>query len=78
MTRRIGVAQQAAFGCERVGVLIAGYEVPHMHVHVIPTNNMGQLSFANAASHVDPRLEPQRPRFAPTSDLSERRVRPDR
>ena len=42
VTRRIGVAQQAAFGCERVGVLIAGYEVPHMHVHVIPTNNMGR------------------------------------
>ena len=54
VTRRIGVAQQAAFGCDRVGVLIAGYEVPHMHVHVIPTTNMGQLSFANAASHVDP------------------------
>src|SRR5918994_4604493 len=44
VTRRIGVAQQAAFGCDRVGVLIAGYEVPHMHVHVIPTTNMGQLS----------------------------------
>ena len=54
VTRRIGVAQQAAFDCDRVGVIIAGYEVPHMHIHVIPTTNMGQLSFASAAAHVDP------------------------
>ena len=37
VTRLIGVAQRAAFDCERVGVIIAGYEVPHMHIHVIPT-----------------------------------------
>jgi histidine triad (HIT) family protein len=55
VTRRIGIAQEAAFSCDRVGVIIAGYEVPHTHVHVIPTSNMGQLSFANAAVHVDPR-----------------------
>jgi histidine triad (HIT) family protein len=54
VTRRIGVAQRAAFDCERVGVLIAGYEVPHMHIHTIPTTNMGQLNFANAATSVDP------------------------
>jgi diadenosine tetraphosphate (Ap4A) HIT family hydrolase len=54
VARRIGVAQQAAFECERVGLIVAGYEVPHMHIHVIPTSNMGQLSFANAAAHVDP------------------------
>ncbi len=53
VTRQIGVAQRAAFGCDRVGVIIAGYEVPHMHIHVIPTVSMGQLSFANAAAHVD-------------------------
>jgi histidine triad (HIT) family protein len=53
VSHRIALAQQAAFGCERVGMIIAGYEVPHSHVHLIPTTNMGQLSFANAASHVD-------------------------
>jgi histidine triad (HIT) family protein len=54
ISHRIGRAQQAAFGCERVGLIVAGYEVPHAHIHVIPTNSMGQLSFANAASLVDP------------------------
>lgn len=53
VTRTIGVAQRAAFGCDRVGVIVAGYEVPHTHVHVIPTSSMAQLSFANAAASVD-------------------------
>jgi histidine triad (HIT) family protein len=53
VTHRIGRAQHKAFDCERVGVIIAGYEVPHAHVHVIPTDNMSQLSFENAAASVD-------------------------
>jgi diadenosine tetraphosphate (Ap4A) HIT family hydrolase len=53
VTRTIGAAQQAAFRPARVGVIIAGYEVPHTHVHVIPTNDMAELSFANAAPSVD-------------------------
>lgn len=53
VTRIVGQAQRAAFQPERVGVIIAGYEVPHMHIHVIPTNSMAQLSFANAAASVE-------------------------
>ena len=53
VTHRIGKAQKQVFDCERVGVIIAGYEVPHAHIHVIPTNHMGQLSFDNAAATVD-------------------------
>jgi len=49
----IGRAQQRAFGCERVGLIIAGYEVPHTHLHVVPTNHLSELSFAHAASSVD-------------------------
>ena len=51
--RRIGRAQERAFGCARVGLIVAGYEVPHAHIHVIPTNDMSQLSFANAALSVE-------------------------
>ncbi len=54
VAHRVGRAQQAAFQCDRVGVIIAGYEVPHTHVHVIPTLHMGQLNFANAAASADP------------------------
>ncbi len=53
VVHRIGLAQRRAFDCERVGVIIAGYEVPHAHIHVIPTQHMGQLSFENAATSVD-------------------------
>jgi len=48
----IGRAQQAAFPCERVGLIVAGFEVPHTHIHVIPTRGMSDLSFANAAASV--------------------------
>lgn len=54
VTRVLGHALHDAFGCERVGVIIAGYEVPHTHIHVVPTNDMSQLSFANAAPSIEP------------------------
>jgi histidine triad (HIT) family protein len=53
VAHRIGRAQQAAFACERVGLIIAGYEVPHTHLHVFPTEHMGQFNFAHAAASVD-------------------------
>lgn len=52
VAHRIGRAQHRAFGCDRVGVIIAGYEVPHTHIHLVPTNDMRELNFANAATSV--------------------------
>lgn len=49
----IGQAQQAVFACERIGLIVAGFEVPHTHIHVIPTRSMADLSFANAATTVE-------------------------
>lgn len=53
VAQQIGSAQQSALHCERVGLIIAGYEVPHAHIHVIPTTHISQFDFANAASSVD-------------------------
>ena len=53
VSHRISRALQKAFPCERIGLIIAGYEVPHCHIHLIPTDNMGQLSFSNAAASVE-------------------------
>ena len=53
ITHTIGSALVRAFDPARVGVIIAGYEVPHAHIHVVPTNDMSQLNFANAAVDVD-------------------------
>jgi diadenosine tetraphosphate (Ap4A) HIT family hydrolase len=49
VARRIGQAQQRAFGADRVGLIVAGFEVPHMHIHVIPAQAMSDMDFANAA-----------------------------
>ena len=35
VAQRIGQAQQAAFSPVRVGLVVAGLEVPHVHLHVI-------------------------------------------
>ena len=34
-----------AFPCEKVGVTVIGLEVPHAHVHLIPINEMHEMSF---------------------------------
>lgn len=52
VAHRLGRALKVAFDCERVGVIVAGYEVPHTHIHLIPTDDMAQLNFANAAASV--------------------------
>lgn len=50
----IGTAQQVAFSPARVGLMIAGLEVPHVHLHVVPINGVHDLDFANAAADPDP------------------------
>lgn len=34
--------------CKRVGVMVAGLEVPHAHVHLVPMNAIADLNFAHA------------------------------
>lgn len=53
VSHRVARAQERSFGCEKVGMIIAGYEVPHAHIHLVPTNQMSELSFANAAASVE-------------------------
>ena len=50
----VGRAQQGAFRPERVGLVIAGLEVPHTHLHVVPIRGVDDLDFANAATDPDP------------------------
>lgn len=48
VAKRIGTAQQEAFDAPRAALLVAGFEVPHLHLHVLPAWGEEQLSFANA------------------------------
>ncbi len=54
VAKKIGVAQKQAFGSLRIGMVIAGFEVPHMHIHLIPTNTMSDMDFSLASDSVDP------------------------
>ena len=48
VAHHIGQAQKNVISCKRIGLMIAGFEVPHTHVHVVPMSSMRDLDFANA------------------------------
>lgn len=54
VARVIGHAQMAAFAPTRIGLIIAGLEVPHTHLHLIPIDTEADLSFAKANPAPDP------------------------
>lgn len=50
VARRIAHGIKAAWNPARVSLIVAGFEVPHTHLHLIPAEDMGDLSFARARS----------------------------
>lgn len=56
VAQRIGSAIVSEFDCERAGYLIAGFEVPHAHIHVFPANDMSGYNLASVmrADETDP------------------------
>jgi diadenosine tetraphosphate (Ap4A) HIT family hydrolase len=50
----IGKAACRAFDAKRAGVIIAGLEVPHLHVHVFPTRSLSDFGFANVDRNPSP------------------------
>lgn len=53
VARTIGLAQQRAFGAPRVGLEIAGFEVPHCHLHVLPIWGEDDLHLSRSARSVE-------------------------
>ena len=47
VAQRIGKAVCSAFGTQRSGLIIAGLEVPHLHVHVFPARDLADFGFAS-------------------------------
>jgi histidine triad (HIT) family protein len=45
--KRVATVLRKEVPCIRIGVMIAGLEVPHAHIHLIPMNSIGELSFTN-------------------------------
>jgi diadenosine tetraphosphate (Ap4A) HIT family hydrolase len=54
VAQRVGKAVCMAFGTERSGVIIAGLEVPHLHVHVFPARDLADFGFANVDQNPSP------------------------
>jgi histidine triad (HIT) family protein len=54
VSQAIGKAIDAAFHPEKVGMMIAGLEVPHVHLHVVPIDTVRDLDFANADADPSP------------------------
>lgn len=50
----IGKALMTAFQPVRVGSIIAGLEVPHCHVHLVPIRTEADLDFSRADGSPDP------------------------
>ncbi len=53
VAQAVGVAVQEIWHAPRVGLMLAGFEVPHLHVHVFPAWDLRAFDFANAAKNVD-------------------------
>ncbi len=49
-SRRVGLAIEKAMPCKRVGMSVIGLEVPHVHVHLIPLQNMANATFQHKES----------------------------
>jgi histidine triad (HIT) family protein len=54
VAQQIGEAQQRVFSPTKVALVIAGLEVPHLHLHVVPMRTEADLHFANADPTPDP------------------------
>ncbi len=54
VAQRLGVAIKKAFDAPRVGVLIAGLEVPHLHVHVFPARTLETFDLSKAEQNPSP------------------------
>ncbi len=48
VAKKVGLAIARAVSCERVGIIVAGLEVPHAHIHLVPIRSVGDIDFANA------------------------------
>ena len=48
VAQKVGRVVVDKFDAQRAGYLIAGFEVPHAHIHVFPANDMSGYSLASA------------------------------
>jgi len=47
-SKKVAVMIKKEIPCKKIGMIVAGLEVPHTHVHLVPINALGDLNFAKA------------------------------
>ena len=49
-SRKVAKAIEKSVECKRIGVAVVGLEVPHVHVHLIPLQDMADMRFQRKTS----------------------------
>lgn len=49
-SRKVAKAIEKTIECKRIGVAVVGLEVPHVHVHLIPLQDMDDIRFQRKVS----------------------------
>ena len=49
-SKKVAIALEKTVPCKRIGMAVIGLEVPHAHVHLIPLNEMGEMTFKHKVS----------------------------
>ena len=49
-SKKIAIALEKTVPCKRIGMAVIGLEVPHAHVHLIPLNEMVEMTFKHKVS----------------------------
>lgn len=54
VAQKIAKVQESEFSAKRIGVLVEGYEIPHVHVHIWPTQSAADFDVHNVDPNPDP------------------------
>jgi histidine triad (HIT) family protein len=52
--KKVAKGIKATVPCKRIGVAVIGLEVPHVHIHLVPMNTVGDINFTR------PKLSPSK------------------
>ena len=56
-SREVAIALEKTVPCKRIGMSVVGLEVAHVHVHLIPLDEMKQMTFLNKVTQSESELK---------------------
>lgn len=60
--QEVAAGLKMAIPCKRIGIAVIGLEVPHVHIHLVPMNEVGDINFTR------PKLKPTQEELAETAE----------